>query len=523
MKGLQLLQRRKFLKVASLAAGAVAAPVGAFPWSLNSDPAKSATAKPYGLLECADPKITQALARSSACILTCTLNDQTHCGDAGRTWGTDTWLNDLYFGMHGGLFTGGEEQHAIFRKEMRKIARHVSVADGRPPVPFAVSADGAKPNFNPDPGIDLDRCAEFILQVARTYEVTGDREFVVDLYPKCVEVVEYLTARDLDGDLLPEGRTDAFTDPPGKGVGACTSLTYIGDTAANTWKDFGLSLFYYEALSRNAFHDGVIGNKAQTACHLQHAARVQQAVRKILWNEKSDGFLAWVEKNGTPHDDWITGNNLHAVACGLASPEQCVRILKRMNANRNELEDIVPCRVRIGLFAEGLCSNRPNYYWNGGIWPVVSAPDMIARARMKDLSGALRVAELLSTRPKVTDVGFFEAYDGKTGEPNDCRGLLMNNGGFLWGFFEGVLGIEIEGDDLRFRATVPERLLPAHAYIHYRGADLDIHWKLGAGCSAKLEGNNIRLNPDGYYQPQFVPQPKRIYALEIVQTVGSRN
>ena len=517
MRGVQLLQRRNFLKLAGLAAGAVAASADAFPWSLNSELAKSITVKQYGLLECADPKITQALARSTACILTCTLNDQTHCGDAGRTWGTDTWLNDLYFGMHGGLFIGGEDQHAVFCKEMRKIARHVSVAPGRPPVPYAISADGRTPSFNPDPGIDLDRCAQFILEVARAYEVTGDRELVVELYPKCLQVMNYLTARDLDGDLLPEGRTEAFTDPPGKGVGACTSLTYIGDTAANTWKDFGLSLFYYEALRRIAFLEQVIGKKAETAHHLQHAARVQQAVRKILWNEKSDGFLAWVEKNGTPHDDWITGNNLHAVACGLASPEQCVRILKRMDDNRSELENIVPCRVRIGLFADGLCSNRPNYYWNGGIWTLVSAPDMIARARMNDLSRALRVAELLSTRPKVTEVGFFEAYDGKTGEPNDCRGLLMNNGGFLWGFFEGVLGIKIDGDELRFRSSVPERLFPARARIHYRGADFDIHWNQGKYSSASLDGKRIPLSPDGYYRARLVPELKRAYKLEILQ------
>ena len=73
-------------------------------------------------MECADSKLLAALARSRAGILDCTVNDQTHCADAGRSWGTDTVLNDLYFGLYAGLFIGGEDQHEIFRKELRKIA-----------------------------------------------------------------------------------------------------------------------------------------------------------------------------------------------------------------------------------------------------------------------------------------------------------------------------------------------------------------------------------------------------------------
>ena len=60
------------------------------------------------------------------------------------------------------------------------------------------------------------------------------------LYPKCaLEVIDYLSARDLDGDLLPEGRTQEFPGPIGPDGSACSSVTYIGDTLANAWKDFG--------------------------------------------------------------------------------------------------------------------------------------------------------------------------------------------------------------------------------------------------------------------------------------------
>ena len=512
------MDRRDFLRLIGLATGAEATcrTIAWSPWANDNAEATPASSKEYGLLECADQKLLEALSRSRTGILACTVNEQTHCCDAGRSWGTDDALNDLYFGLHGGLLIGDQYQHQVFRNELRKIGRHIRATPGQPPVPWSVSADGRKALFNPDPGYDMDRCAELVLEVVRTYEMTGDRQFAMDLHPQCLQVVQHLAGRDLDGDLLPEGRTAWFDDPWAKG-GACASVSYIGDTVGNTWKDFGAALFYYEALRRLALLESILGKETQATLHREQAGRIRDAARRILWNDKSDGFFAWIERNGKAHEDWITGNNLHAVACGLATREQSVRILRKLEAHRQEFEEIVPCRVRLGIYAKGLCSNRPDYYWNGGIWTLVSAPDMLARARMNDLTGALRVATLLATRPQVTDVGFYEAYDGKTGEPNRCRGLLMNNGGFIWGFVEGVLGVEIEGDELRLRGSVPASILPARARLHYRGADFEIQWTTGRSASASLDGKRLTLE-GGYFRPKLVPEPERTYQLEITTT-----
>jgi hypothetical protein len=509
------MERREFLKRTGTVAGALYLPRELV---LGTGPA-AARGSVYGLLECAHAPILAALARSRAGILACTVNDQTHCCDAGRSWGTDDAVNDLYFGLHGGLFVSGEDQHRIFRNELRKIGRYVSVAPNRPPVPWSVSADGRTPKFNPDGGYDLDRCAQFVLEVVRTYEVTGDRQFASDLYPKCADTVEYLIKRDADGDLLPEGRP-SVPIPVGPGGCACSSVSYIGDTSANTWKDFGAALFLYEALRRLSVLETVLGKQTEAARHSACAERLGAAARKLLWNSKSDGFLAWVDKDGTAHEDWITGNNLHAVACGLADRDQSARILKKLTDNRDELEEVIPCRVRLGLFAEGLCSNRPNYYWNGGIWTLVAAPDMLARAAMNNVEGALHVADLLATHPKVTEVGFFEAYDGKTGEPNDCRGLLMNNGGFIWGFFEAVLGVDVRGDVLRFRSSVPAQITPAKARLHYRGADFEVAWQTGRRSSATIDRTSLILDQHGYYSVPLKPESGRTYRVEIVQAAA---
>ena len=126
------------------------------------------------------------------------------------------------------------------------------------------------------------------------------------------------------------------------------------------------------------------------------------------------------------------------------------------------------------------------------------------------------MANLLATHPKVTDVGFYEAYDGKTGEPNNCRGLLMNNGGFIWGFFEAVLGIEAEGDELRFRAAVPKSITPAWARLRYRDADFEIEWQNGPKPHARVNGKTIARTEDGYYPINFSPRPNQTYQVKIV-------
>jgi len=170
------VRRREFLKFAGMAASAATAPWAVAPaTAFVAGTQTQAAARDYGLLECADATMLAAIGRSRTGILRCTVNDHTHCCDAGLRWGTANALNDLYFGLYGGLYIGGADQHTVFRNELRTIARYVKTSPDHPPVPWSVSADGLHPRFNNDPGYDLDRCAEFVLEVVRTYELTGDR------------------------------------------------------------------------------------------------------------------------------------------------------------------------------------------------------------------------------------------------------------------------------------------------------------------------------------------------------------
>ncbi|MBA3710503.1 MAG: hypothetical protein H0W83_16990 [Planctomycetes bacterium] len=395
---------------------------------------------------------------------------RTHHANVDGTW-YGSWMNDLFFGERGGLWCGDPAQQGVFLAELRKIARHVQ-PDGT--VPYQVDPDGRSANFNP-PGVDLDRAAEFVLMVVRAWETTGDDAFAEDLLPTCRRILDGLARQDIDGDLLPEGRS--LTGPV-TGVGSCASVSYIGDTAKNDWKDFGVALFYHHALlalSGMCRELGFPGWKSLLA----RANAVAESARTVFWTGQA--FAAWIDRSGTRHDDWITGNNAHAVITGLADPAMAAAIADTFEREREALLMRTPGRVRLGNFAAGDCSNAPEDYWNGGAWPLVTGPIQIALARTGRWKTLLAFLERLAQRTPVTERGFHEAYDGTTGKPGYADGLLMNNGGFIWGLMEGTLGLGLTGTAMTIRNRLPGSLLPTTARCCWRGHIVELAWSAGDG------------------------------------------
>ncbi|HYE05757.1 MAG TPA: hypothetical protein VEL07_09600 [Planctomycetota bacterium] len=440
------------------------------------------SAAAWGLSRSALPGL-QALHQRCAHGISATICDhQTHHANADGWW-FGTWMNDLFFGQRGGLWCGSPAERGVFLAELRKIARHVE-PDGT--VPYQVEPDGRLAHFNP-PGVDLDRAAEFVLMVARAWETTGDDAFALELLPACRRVVDGLARRDLDGDLLPEGRC---LPAPITAVGSCGSVSYIGDTCQNDWKDFGVALFYHHALLALS---GMCADLGQPGAHALRARAdaVAAAARAAFWT--GHGFAAWIDRDGTRHDDWITGNNTHAIITGMADERMAAAIADTIEREREALLERTPGRVRLGVFVPGQCSNPPEDYWNGGAWPLVTGPIQIALARTGRWATLERFLERLAQRTPVTEHGFHEAYDGATGAPGHADGLLMNNGGFIWGLMEGALGLGLSGRTMTLRNRVANTLLPATARCAWRGAIVALEWVAGDG-SITLDGVELPIS-----------------------------
>ena len=96
--------------------------------------------------------------------------------------------------------------------------------------------------------------------------------------------------------------------------------------------------------------------------------------------------------------------------------------------------------------------------------------------------------DVLAGEVPMTEFGYYESYWGDSGRQNVCPGLLMNNGGVIWRFFAGVLGVNTSGEKIIFADAVPKDILPAKARIRYHDSDLEITWSQGKKPQALLDG-----------------------------------
>lgn len=473
---------------------------------------EAGTYKAYGLTQTDYPGLLAAHDKARNGLFACTANNMTH-NAAVRAW-KGTWLNDTYFGLHGMLYVGDAKQQEIYKAELEKVAKTIPLTGPMAGyVPYCTLADG-QAKFNTWWGSEYDRRCEFILEVALVYEASGDTGFLRGLLPLCHLIVDNLasTRDDPDRDLLLEGRSL----PVGfKGVGSCASCTYIGDTVKNDWKDFGASMFFYQTLAKLAQVEDILGEKADAVKHRHHAQKLKERILEVFWNRQDNGFTAWIEKNGRPHDDWITGNNFHAAMCGLATENQTKKIIQTFKAHQSELVDIVPGRVRIGLYQDGYCSDPPEHYWNGGCWVLTTAPTMIALAHAGEFALLSDVVDHLCNRTKLDDYGFNECYNGQTGVPENASGLYMNNGGFLWGIFAGVYGVDFDGDDLVVRIAIDPGFLPATAKMYYRGREITFQWRKGATQSVLVDGAAVKLGNDGVCRLHLAPVAGETNLIEV--------
>ena len=456
----------------------------------------------YGLSQTAFPGLLEAHNKARNGLYACTANDKTHNAAVGAWNGT--WLNDTYFGLNGMVFVCDAKQQEIYKAELEKVARTIPLSGPQAgAVPYCTLADGS-PEFNSWWGSDYDRRCEFILEVVRLYEVSGDTRFLQGLLPVCRVIVENLSGKrdDPDQDLLLEGRSV----PLGfSGVGSGASTTYIGDTVKNDWKDFGASMFFYHALIKLAQVEDILGQKAEATAHRQHAEKLKKRILDVFWSPQGGGFTAWIDNDNQRHEDWITGNNLHAVMCGLATSKQSAEIIQTLKANKKQLIDVVPGRVRIGLYQSGYCSNADEHYWNGGIWVLTTGPMMIALAKQGEFSLLSEVVDRLSNKTELDQYGFNECYDGATGVPENVSGLYMNNGGFLWGVFTGLYRVDFDGDDLTLRTKLSADCLPARAKLFYRGRNITLIWKKGGTDSVVIDGKRTHFVKTGLYRLRLPP------------------
>jgi hypothetical protein len=312
-------------------------------------------------------------------------------------------------------------------------------------------------------GYLLDSQPDYVTNVAELFDLTGDEAWLRSHKEPCERALEWLLARDTDGDGLVEMMTDSHKDAK-----ASDWLDVIWASHENAFVNAQL----YNALILWAEREAILGDFAKADRYRNAAARLKESfIRPIdeggFWNPVKGWFCYWRDKDGSIHgDNLVSLVNFAAVAYGLCTETQRQTVLGEIE-KRMRKEGLFHWPSCFTSFApgEGSDDRFPNYE-NGDIF--LSWGELGVRAYAgNDPDIALKYVRKLIER-YCEDGLSFQRYlrESQTGAGDD---ILSGNCMTIVGLYRDILGIRPQWNRLVLDPHMPQSLDGTHLSYQLRG------------------------------------------------------
>ena len=159
----------------------------------------------------------------------------------------------------------------------------------------------------------------------------------------------------------------------------------------------------------------------------------------VLDGGRDDGLYLSFVNLGFWGDEGDVFGNLLAVLFGLAEPEPARHILDSLRASRIQAPRPVKAVVRPipvdarlwRSYMDRHGQNRPWQYHNGGCWPFIGGFWALALLRAGARQEAEAVLVSMAQAHRVGDWGYYEWFQGETGEARGMRGQSWNAAMYL--------------------------------------------------------------------------------------------
>ncbi|MDQ6780476.1 MAG: hypothetical protein M3Z37_04895, partial [Candidatus Eremiobacteraeota bacterium] len=284
----------------------------------------------------------------------------------------------------------------------------------------------------------------FILACAHHYRMSGDAEFLTDIWPVISRATEYVLAQRDERGLI-------FCDAAGEEVhGICgwrNIIPHFSISGAVTEvnSECYAALFTMAQLARALAQHNSGQRDELEALALQYASSaraLRDAINKHLLNPKNGMYLLNIDRTGKPHAD-VTGDEVFPVMFDVAPAAVGYRIISRLNTPDFQTEaglrtvsrlspDYTPYRD-VGLI--------------GGVWPGLSFwyafaaakiyPDAMAHNLKQGYAQYLRDPKIYNTVPGQ----FSEWFDGESLVNRGLRLSPWEPPRYLWAAVEGACGL----------------------------------------------------------------------------------
>jgi hypothetical protein len=160
----------------------------------------------------------------------------------------------------------------------------------------------------------LDSNPDLVTNVAELYDQTGDLAWVRTHQRSCEKALDWILARDSDGDGLVEMMTDSEKQKRGSDW-----IDIIWASYENAFVNAKL----YHALVKWAAVERQLNNSAKAGYYEAFAAKLRASFNKPtreggFWDEENRCYVHWLDKDGSAHGrNMVTPVNFMAIAYGI--------------------------------------------------------------------------------------------------------------------------------------------------------------------------------------------------------------
>ncbi len=263
--------------------------------------------------------------------------------------------------------------------------------------------------------------------------------------------------------------------------------------------------FLYRALIDLVGMERAAGNTAQAATTEAEAAKLKEAINRVLWWEEAPGgarYVDWIEPDGTKIAYAADLCQFPPVAFGIASPEQGKKLIATIDKRIAELEREngyagyasrsaywpVPFSVNWHHPANQGFGN----YMNGGSFLCMTYWEIMARAAIGDANGAWNRLQKFAEGTRLTgEKGFignnWVMEDGRIGYGAGDEPFLSDAIAGPGALVQGLLGIRQANDKLEVNPVLPASLQKISAEVMH----------LGMRKRVTIDGKNVKIEELG--------------------------
>lgn len=299
------------------------------------------------------------------------------------------------------------------------------------------------------------------------YCLTGDREFLREVYPALAKAARYILSQRNEQGLV--WCTSRAVGPKGI-IGWRNAMQDYRLSGATT----ELNSECYGALRRMAQMAAILGRPDDQRTFEQEAEALKQAINEHLFNPNNGLYYLNIDVDGRPRSD-VTSDLVFPVIFGVASEETAAHIVRRLSGVDFWTES------GIRVVPRDAANYSPDHESGlmGGVWVGVSYWFAFAAAHFSSefMEHALHAGfQNYSRNPRQNNTVPGQFSEWLHGETLVNRGMMLSPWfppRYLWAALEGAAGFDLNSGDARIRP------LPAS------------HWKWLAARRVQYRGQEI--------------------------------